>query len=133
MQSPSGRQPAQSGGAEMARTRGEAHVRIYAHEMRTDAWRTLSPAARALLVEMRGLYDGRSNRVHMSIRQAMSRLGVGRWAAEHAISELVERGWIRLIERGTFARKVRHASVYALQSEPLEDRDGAVAPKDYMR
>lgn len=32
----------------MARRRtGEAHVRIYAHEMRTDAWRTLSPAARA--------------------------------------------------------------------------------------
>ncbi|UEX78621.1 hypothetical protein [Sediminicurvatus halobius] len=113
--------------------RAEAHVRLYRHELECEAYRSLSTDARALLVEFRALYDGRENRVHMSIREAMRRLGVGRWRAEKALYELSDRGFIRLMEPGGFSRKVRHATVYALTNEPLEDRDGATAPKDFMR
>jgi hypothetical protein len=112
---------------------GEAHVRVYSHEMRTEAWQTMSPTAKALLVEMRALYNGKGNRVFMSVREMRRRLGVGQLKAEKARGELLERGWIRVIEEGSFSRKVRHATVYALEHEPLEDRDGAVAPKSYMR
>jgi hypothetical protein len=109
-----------------------AHVRIYAHEMKTEAWQTLDPDARALLVEMRSLYTGRENRVHMSVREAMRRLSICQRRAQKARDALVERGWIRVVEEGSFTRKVRHATVFALEHEPLTDNDGATAPKSYM-
>ena len=117
-----------------ARRKGyEPHVRMYSHEMKSAAWRTMDPDARALLVEVRSLYDGRNNRIHMSVREAMRRLGIGQGRAQKALATLLERGWIRVIEKGTFNRKTRHASVYALENEPIEERDGAVAPKSFMR
>lgn len=112
--------------------RAESHVRLYRHELECPAYRSLSTEARALLVEMRALFDGRENRMYMSVREAMRRLDVGRCKAERAFDELIDRGWVRIIERGSFNRKVRHATVFALESEPLEDNDGAVAPKSYM-
>lgn len=113
--------------------RGEAHVRLYRHELESPAYRSLDPVSRALLVELRALYDGGANRIYMSIREAMHRLGVGRKRAELALAELLDRGFIRIIEKGGFNRKARHATVYVLTNEPLEDRDGATAPKDFMR
>lgn len=109
--------------------RGEQHVRIYRHEYESAAFRSLSVEARALLLEMRSLYLGGDNRVHMSRREAERRLNVGRRRAEQAIGELVDRGWVRLMERGSFSRKARHAPVYALTNLPI-DGDGP-APKDF--
>lgn len=113
--------------------RSEAHVRLYRHELESAAYRSLSPDARALLVEFRALYTGRENRVHMSIRQMQLRLGVGQRRAQRARDELLDRGFIRLLVPGGFSRKVRHATEYALTNEPLEDQDGATPPKDFMK
>lgn len=114
--------------------RGDAHVRLYGWELNSPAYRVLSCDARALLVEFRSLYVGRENRVYMSIREARARLGgAGQARVEKALRELVSIGWILLMERGAFHVKVRHATVYALTNEPLGERDGEVAPKDYMR
>lgn len=113
--------------------RGEAHVRLYRHELECPAYRSLSPDARALLVEFRALFNGGRNAIHMSVREAQRRVGIGRWKAENAIHELLERGFILVLEPGGFQRKSHHATVYALTNEPLDGRDGAVAPRDYMR
>lgn len=119
----------------MAKTRSkrkqEQHVRMYRHELQSLAWKTLCPDGRSLLIEMRSLYDGKENRVHMSVRQAMQRLNVGQRRAQSAINALLERGWIRVIERGAFSRKVRHATVYALENEPIHG--GEIAPRSFMR
>lgn len=119
----------------MARGRGkrkaEQHVRMYRHELTCPAWQTMDPDARSLLVEMRALYDGKENRVHMSIRQAMQRLNIGQRRAQAAINTLLERGWIRVMERGAFSRKVRHATVYALENEPINE--GEIPPRSFMR
>ena len=116
------------------KTRGyEPHVRLYQYELRCPAYRTLSSDARSLLVEMRALYTGRENRVFMAVREAMGRLNVGQRRAERAIKDLLERGWMRVVEKGSFHRKNRHATAYALTHLPIEDVDGATAPKDYMR
>jgi len=119
----------------MARSKpqGKQHVRIYRWEMDTPAWQTMSCYGRALLIEMRSLYNGHGNRVFISRSEIERRLGIGRKLAEKARDELIERGWIRILARGHFGRKVRHATEYALTHEPLEDRDGATAPKDYMK
>ncbi len=111
--------------------RDQAHVRLYQHELESAAYRSLSPDARSLLVELRSFYTGRSNRVHMSLREAMRRLNVGRRRAQGAINELIDRGFIRLLTPGAFHRKVPHAPEYALLHEPL---DGERVPeKPFMR
>lgn len=112
--------------------RGEAHVRLYRHELECPAYRSLSTDARALLVEFRALYTGRENRIPMSVREIMRRLGVGQRRAQRARDELKDRGFIRELVSGGFSRNDRKATVYALTNEPLTDRDGATAPKDFM-
>lgn len=107
---------------------GPPHVRIYAHEMATPAWDTLDPDARALLVLMRSMWtDAARHHVHMSIRTIMDRLHIGQRRAMAARDALIERRWIELMERGAFARKVRHASVYAVSMPDEPD-----APRGYM-
>lgn len=111
----------------------EPYVQLLKHEIQSPAYRSLKPDARALLVEFRALYQGRDNRIFMSVREAMKRIGVGQRPAQNAIAQLLDRGFIRLIEPGSFTRKVKHATVYALTNQPLTDNDGATAPKDFMR
>lgn len=111
--------------------RAEAHVRLYRHELECAAFRTLTTDARALLIEMRALYDGKNNRFFLSVREMQRRLGVGQRRAQHARDELLERGWIRLLKPGCFRLKAKHASEYALLNEPLEG-DGSPT-KHYMR
>lgn len=114
--------------------RGQAHARIYGWEQRTSAWQVLRPEAKALLIEMRLLYNpSEGNRVFLSFREMMRRLNAGRKVTARARDQLLELGWIRAVEQGSFARKVRHATVYALENEPLHDGDGGTAPKSYMR
>ena len=114
--------------------KAEAHVRLYRHELESIAYRSLSPDARSLLVEMRALFSGADNRVHMSLAQIGKRIGVGRWRAERARDELLDRGFIRLREPASFERKVPHAPHYSLTNEPDNpQQDGAVPRKDFMR
>lgn len=111
----------------------DQHARIYRWERECDAYGSLSCTARALLVEFRLLYNGRNNRIPMSVREAAKRLGVSTRPASSALGELLDRGFIRLLRRGSFHTKVRLASEYALTSEPINAGNGATAPKDYMR
>lgn len=114
--------------------KAEAHVRFYRHELESAAFRSLTPDARALLIELRALFGGHDNQVFMSRGSIEQRLGVGRWRAERARDELLDRGFIRLHEKASFDRKVRHAPTYILTNEPINpNQDGAVAPKDFMR
>lgn len=112
--------------------RHQQHVRVYGWEMQSPAWKSLSTDARALLLEIRGRYTGRANRIHLSVREMMARLNIGQRRAQRARDELVDRGFIRLLEQGTFARKARHASEYALLNEPLDGEPGP-PPLDFMR
>lgn len=111
--------------------RHEAHVRLYAHELKSPAYRALTCTARALLVEFRALYTGQENSVFMSVRDAGKRLGMSNKPAHKALTELEEKGFVRLLVKGSFNCKVQHASEYALTNEPLASQK--VAPKDYMR
>lgn len=114
-------------------TRGESHVRLYAHELESPAYRTLSTDARALLIEFRALYTGKQNRVFLSVREMVSRLCIGQRRAQRARDDLVERGWIKIVELGTFNRKNKSATIFALTNEPPDDNIGATASKDFMR
>lgn len=111
----------------------EAHVRLYAHETRSPAWQTLEPDARALLVELRALFQpSQGNVVYLSIREAERRLNIGQRRVQRAFDALLARGWITVHEPGGFTRKMRHATAYRLENEPGA-APGAKPSKAYMR
>lgn len=114
------------------RTREHPHVRMYWYELNSQAYRHLDNNARALLVEFRALYSGGENRVFLSVREAAKRINTTPKTAAKALAQLVQHGFIREIEKGSFNRKVKHATVYALTNHPIHD-NGREAPKDYMR
>jgi len=101
--------------------------------MRCRAWLRLNPDAKALLVELRSLYQpSQGNVVFLSVRSAMERLGIGQRRVQAAFAALIERKWISIEAQGTFHLKSRHATSYRLENEP-NAAPGAVASKAYMK
>ncbi|WP_368865349.1 hypothetical protein [Stenotrophomonas maltophilia] len=82
------------------------HVRLYAWELECQAYRTLDPVARALLVELRALYRPSTGaEVFLSVREAMQRVGVTQRPVQNAFKSLLERGWIEEAKAGSFDQK----------------------------
>jgi len=113
----------------------EAHVRLYRHELECAAYRTLSPAARALLVELRSLFSPAAgdNKVFLGMRRTMERCNLTQRAAARARDELVEKGWVKIVQLGGFSCKVRHSTVFALENEVPNTGNGSQPGKAFMR
>lgn len=119
--------------AKRTKSRGESHVRLYQHELACPAYRTLSPDARSLLIELRALYrPAQGNVVYLSVREAMTRIGIGQRRTQAAFADLLERGWITVEQRGSFTQKIRHATSFRLENEATA-APGAEPTKTYMR
>ena len=107
------------------------HVRIHHWLMRSAAWQSLSCEARAVLVELYAFFDGSNNgRLFLSIREAASRVSVGKSTAAAALAQLVDRGFIRPNVKGAFTLKQRHATSWVLTEF---EHGGQLATKDFMR
>src|SRR5436305_9553855 len=78
----------------------------------SDAYRSLSTGARALLVEFNRLYNGANNgELYMSQRKAAELVGVANHAtAAGYLRELQDRGFIRQKIKGSFDNKTRFAT-----------------------
>jgi DNA-binding transcriptional MocR family regulator len=99
--------------------------------MRSAAWQSLSCEARAILVELYALYDASNNgRLFLSVREAASRVGVGKSTAASALAQLIDRGFIRPNVKGAFTLKQRHATSWVLTEF---EHAGQLATKDFMR
>ena len=107
-------------------------VKLEHHLLNSPAYRSLCCYARSLLVELYALYNGSNNgTLYMSVRQAQQRLGdVGRKAAEKAFNELQDRGFITVVQKGSFTCKVQLATTWRLTEHDCEGRH---ATKDFMR
>jgi hypothetical protein len=91
------------------------HVRLYGWLLNSPAYLSLSCAARAVLVEITHLYNGRNNgQIGLSVRRAAERCNVARGTAQRAFVDLQERGFIELVTKGAFSRKSPHASEWRL-------------------
>lgn len=79
------------------------------------AWLALSPSARAAYIEVARLYNGRNNgTLALSARTLAERLGVSKDTAARLLKELIDKGFIDLVQRGAFSLKHRHATEYRL-------------------
>lgn len=113
----------------------DKHVRLYSWLLMSEAWRSLSCEARALLIELAGLYNGENNgELFLSVRDAARRINTGKSTAARAFDELMARGFIRPHVLGAFSRKVRHATSWVLTEFPIGDHVArGEATKDFMR
>lgn len=82
-------------------------VRLGYRILNSSAYSSLTPNARALLVEMLMLYNGENNgSIYLSVRDATARLGYSDTrAVQHAFDELEGRGFITLARDAHFSVK----------------------------
>ena len=112
------------------------HARLYRWELRSAAYCSLSMGGRALLVELKALYNGRNNgELFLSVREAARRLGCGKNLAARLFSELEERGFIRPNEVGAFNLKAASGRGKATSWILTEYAVGnaTTGSKDFMR
>jgi hypothetical protein len=116
---------------------GSPHVRFYAWEIESPAFRALSPVARCVLLELKALYNGRNNgALFLSAREAGRRVGVGRTKAWECLRELQGCGFIRPSRPGGFSWKTGarrgDATCWELTEFPIGDLKGP-GTRDFMR
>lgn len=110
-------------------------MRLYHWLLRSEAWRSLSPNARALYIEMVDRYYGMNNgRIGFSVRDAAEVLHIGKNAATAAFVELQDRGFIVTAKRGGF--NLRYKDQMATEWRLTEyqwDTNATGATKEFMR
>jgi hypothetical protein len=101
--------------------------------LRSSAWRSLSPVARCIFLELAAIYNGGNNGfIALSTRDAAKYVCCSKDTAARAFFELKQKGFIVCCLRGHFDRKSPHASEYRLTLYSC-DRTGEKASKAFMR
>jgi hypothetical protein len=91
------------------------YVRLFNWMLNSDAWLSLTPAARTVYIELHAAYNGTNNgRLGLSVRRAAKRCRIAKDTAAHAFEELAERGFIECMKKGAFSLKLRHATEWRL-------------------
>jgi hypothetical protein len=112
------------------RSASERFSKLPHYMQKSEAWRTMSPNAKAIYLEVLLRYDGGNNgEISYSVREA-STIGIGRTAAANALKELRERGFLVIHRDSSFHVKSREARCWRLTA--LECGN-ALATKDFMR
>lgn len=100
-------------------------------QVESEAYRALKVGPRALLAELKLLYNGSNNgRLFLSIRDAATLLHVDKSTASAWLWSLEATGFIRASVRGSQDVKERHATSWILTEHSFGD---ATATKDFMR
>lgn len=112
---------------------GPAFVQIFQYMLKSSAWRHLSPAARAVYVEIAGRYNGHNNGfIGLSVRDAARRCNIAPNTAAKALRSLQEAGLIACTECGSFNLKRPLASEWRLTTHRC-DKTGTLATKDFLK
>ncbi len=108
-------------------------VAIERYIMRSTAWRSLTPVARAVYSEVGYHYTGENNgRIVISVRGIAASLGISKDTAARALQVLEERGFIDMVKRGAFNMKQRHASEFRMTAFKC-DVTGTLPSKKFMK
>ncbi len=98
--------------------------------LKSPAWKTLSPNAKALLIEVWARHNGFNNgTISYSVREA-EEIGISYSTAARAFSELIDRGFLRVRRDSRFTQKTREARLWEITAEQC---DGNKAAADFVR
>lgn len=102
--------------------RKQRFVKLDHWMLKGDAWRALTPQARALYVELAQRYNGSNNgEIALSVREAARALHIAKDTATRTFHELEAVGFIKRHVCGSFNWKLRHATTWVLTEFPLGD------------
>jgi hypothetical protein len=111
--------------------RKERFVKLMHWMLSGAAWCALTPAARALYVELAQRYNGFNNgEIAMSVREAAWLLHIAKDTASKTFHELEEKGFIKRNVCGSFNWKLKHATTWILTEFDLGD---VPATKEFAR
>tara|TARA_R110002110_G_scaffold137735_1_gene323063 strand:- start:435 stop:830 length:396 start_codon:yes stop_codon:yes gene_type:complete len=113
------------------RSTGEGkHVRLYRWVIESSAYRDLSCRSRCLLTELYNLYNGMNNgELFLSVRNGAERIGASPNTTSKCFKELIDKGFIRPNQPGSFNWKGGAATTWILTEFEF---NGEKATKDFM-
>ena len=113
-----GRKPNRKG-----RSQEPRFVKFHEGVYTSNAWRSLDPVARSLLLEVWQRHNGRNNgQIPLSAREARAALGVHPRKIKKALADLEERGFLVCHYRGAFNVKEPRASEWEITTEGCDGR-----------
>lgn len=124
------------------RSSGEPrHVRLYEWLQKSPAWRTLDVYSRSLYVEFKARYTGANNGgISFSGKEMEAALNCSNRPADRALATLLDRGFIKISQRGSFEwkgakGKQARATTYILTEHPIDlpTRSAMPPTKDFMK
>ncbi len=99
-------------------------IRLPRAMLGSPAYRSLSPAARALLVELQLLWAPDRTSIHFSSRRAGEALGISKASAARAFRELVETEFVVVTDEAQFSSNgTGKARCYRLTWESMGGRE----------
>lgn len=112
------------------RTATDRFIKLAHYMLRSAAWKTLSPNAKALLIEVWARHNGANNgEISYAVREAED-IGLSKDQAARAFRELTERGFLKMHKASTFTLKTKEARTWELTAEQVGDNRPS---KDFMR
>lgn len=114
------------------RSRGDKFVMLRQGLRETDAWRSLSFAARCVLIEMMaGVHEANNGRVPRSVRFLADVVGASRSTVEAALRDLQGRGFIERTQGG-FLGSEGHAQAALWRVTEIGTMEERRPTKDYL-
>jgi len=99
----------------------QKHKRFVAFDyplLETDAFKYLNGGAFKLLALVKKRYNGLNNgHISFSVREGRDLLGCSVNTISRYFDELVDKGFLRVKEKGSFSYKKRHASTWIITSD----------------
>ncbi|MER8389420.1 hypothetical protein NKH14_28700 [Mesorhizobium sp. M1380] len=117
------------------------HVRLYHWLMDSPAYQSLDVYGRTLLVEFKKRYNSTNNgNISFSGTEMEKALGCSNKPADRALSDLIDRGFVKVAQKGHFdwKRKAKgdsRANTYVLTEYPIDYPTHSAMPatKDFMK
>ena len=95
------------------------------------AYRALNGDARALYIEFRRRFaPSRNGAIPYSVREMARDVNRTEKTVRNALADLIEKGFVRCLQKGAFSMKIRHASEWELTEYGVGEKP---ASKDFMR
>jgi len=108
----------------MGRSRnGPNFIQIHHYLLKSSAWLSLTPQARAVYIELAAIYNGSNNgELALSQRDTARRCRIAKDTAAKTLQELIDKGFIAIETGGSFGYKLRHATEYRLTDHAYGDK-----------
>ncbi len=93
----------------------DRYVGLPFYMLQSQAWRSLSPAARTVLIEAMAFYRGDNNGyIALPLREISKRAGCSPDTVSKSITDLDDKGFLERTFAGTFKRNDKRASEYRI-------------------